>query len=114
MVLHQARTHTCYTWHRVDYPVTSVAPITDVLHDCYLLELALLGKLIQRESGKSICKVCRGMAKAFLISRVRALYRGIYRHSSGRMSLVKDVYALKYQVYPQNIPTMGGYRQSLR
>jgi hypothetical protein len=65
-----------------------------------MLELALLGNLIQLESGKSICKVCRGMAKASLISPVRALYGGIYRHSSGRLSLVKDVYALEYPVYP--------------
>jgi hypothetical protein len=79
-----------------------------------MLELALLGKLIQRESGKGVCKVCRGMAKALLISRVRALYGGIYRHSSVRLSLVKDAYALEYPVYPQNIPTRGGYRQSLR
>jgi hypothetical protein len=34
-----------------------------------------------------------------------ALYGGIYRYSSGRLSLVKDVYALEYPVYPQNIPT---------
>jgi hypothetical protein len=32
-----------------------------------MLELALLGKLIQRESGKSVCKVYRGMAIALLI-----------------------------------------------
>jgi hypothetical protein len=32
-----------------------------------MLELALPGKLIQQESGKSICKVCRGMARALLI-----------------------------------------------
>jgi hypothetical protein len=76
-----------------------------------MLELALLGKLIQRESGKNVCKVYQGMAKASLISRVRALYGGIYRHLSGRLSLVKDVYALEYPVYPQNIPTRGGYRQ---
>jgi hypothetical protein len=44
---------------------------------------------------------------------VRALYGGIYRHSSDHPSLVKDVYALEYLVYPQNIPTRGGYRQSL-
>jgi hypothetical protein len=49
-----------------------------------------------------------------LLPQLRALYRGIYRHSSGRMSLVKDIYALEYPVYPQNIPTRGGYRQSLR
>jgi hypothetical protein len=79
-----------------------------------MLELVLLGKLIQQESGKTICKVCRGMAKASFISRVRALYGGIYKHSSGRLSLVKDVYALEYPIYPQNIPTRGGYRQSLR
>jgi hypothetical protein len=54
-----------------------------------MLELLLLGKLIQWESGKSICKVCRGMAKALLIFRVRALYGGIYRHSSGRCPLSK-------------------------
>jgi hypothetical protein len=50
--------------------------------------------------------------KAF--SLVTGTVRGIYRHSSGRLSLVKDVYALEYLVYSQNIPTRGGYRQSLR
>jgi hypothetical protein len=29
-----------------------------------------------------------------------ALYRGIYRNLSGRLSLDKDVYALEYLVYP--------------
>jgi hypothetical protein len=43
-----------------------------------------------------------------------ALFRGIYRHSSGRLSLVKDVYALEYPFYPQNTPTRGSYMQSLR
>jgi hypothetical protein len=33
-------------------------------------------------------------------SLLRAVYRGIYRHSSGRLSLDKDVYALEYLVYP--------------
>jgi hypothetical protein len=41
---------------------------------------------------------------------MRALYGGIYRHSSDHPSLVKDVCALEYLVYPQNIPTRGGYR----
>jgi hypothetical protein len=44
------------------------------------------------------------MAKASFISRVMALYRGIYRHSSGRLSLVKDVYALEYPVYTRIFP----------
>jgi hypothetical protein len=35
MVLRQAKTHTCYTWHRVDYPLTYVVPIADVPHDHY-------------------------------------------------------------------------------
>jgi hypothetical protein len=46
------------------------------LIDGYLLELALLGKLFQQESGKNVCKVYQGMAKALLISRMRALYGG--------------------------------------
>jgi hypothetical protein len=45
---------------------------------------------------------------------LRAQYGGIYRHSSGRLYIVKDVYALEYLVCPQNIPTRGGYRKSLR
>jgi hypothetical protein len=35
MLLRQVRTHTCYTWHRVDYPLTYVVPITDVPHGHY-------------------------------------------------------------------------------
>jgi hypothetical protein len=35
MVLRQARTHTYYTWHRVDYPSASIVPIVDVPHDHY-------------------------------------------------------------------------------
>jgi hypothetical protein len=54
------------------------------------------------------------MPKASLISHVRALYEGIYRYFEGPPVLVKDVYTLEYPVYPQNIPTGGGYRQSLR
>jgi hypothetical protein len=38
---------------------------------------------------------------------LRALYMGIYRHSSSRLSLDKDVYGLEYLIYPQNIPTRG-------
>jgi hypothetical protein len=38
--------------------------------------------------------------KTFLPPPVRALYGGIYRHSSGHLSLVKVIYALKYLVYP--------------
>jgi hypothetical protein len=41
---------------------------------------------------------------------MRALYDGIYRHSSDHPSLVKDVYALEYPVYPQNILIRRGYR----
>ena len=29
------KTRICYTWRRVDYLVTSVAPISDVPHDHY-------------------------------------------------------------------------------
>jgi hypothetical protein len=35
MVLRQARTHTSYTWHKVDYPLTSIVLIADVPHDHY-------------------------------------------------------------------------------
>jgi hypothetical protein len=35
MVPHQAKTHTFYTWHRVDYPLTFVVLIVDVSHDHY-------------------------------------------------------------------------------
>jgi hypothetical protein len=52
-------------------------------------EHACLGNLIQRGSGKCVCKVQHGMPKASLISRVRALYGGIYRYSRGRLSLSK-------------------------
>jgi hypothetical protein len=41
-----------------------------------VLELALPGKLIQRESGKSICKVCRGIARALLIYPCEGTVRG--------------------------------------
>jgi hypothetical protein len=60
--------------------------------------------MIQRKSGKSICKVCRGMAKASLISRVTTIYGGIYRHSSGRLSLVKDIYASSIRFIPRIFP----------
>jgi hypothetical protein len=35
MALCQSRTRICYTWHRVDYPVAFVAPISDVSHAHY-------------------------------------------------------------------------------
>jgi hypothetical protein len=54
------------------------------------------------------------VARALLIWHLKGTVRSIYRYSSDHPSLVKNVYALEYPVYPQNIPTRGGYRLSLQ
>jgi hypothetical protein len=69
-----------------------------------MLELALLGKLIQRGSGKSVSKVCCGMTKASLISRVRALYGVIYRYSRGRLSLSNTFIPSSTRLIPKIFP----------
>jgi hypothetical protein len=64
-----------------------------------------------RSNGKVervFAKFVVGWQKLCQSTPVRALYGGIYRHSSDHPSLVKDVYALEYPVYPQNISTRGG------
>jgi hypothetical protein len=65
---------------------------------------ACLGKLIQRGSGKCVCKVLHGMPKALLISCVRALYGGIYRYSRGRISLSKTFRPSSTQFIPRIFP----------
>jgi hypothetical protein len=54
------------------------------------------------------------MAIALLIWPLKGTVRGIYRHTSDPRPLGKDVYALKYPDYPQNILTREGYRPSLQ
>jgi hypothetical protein len=67
-------------------------------------EPACLGKLIQRGSGKCVCKVQHGTPKALLISRVWALYGGIYRYSSGRLSLSKTFTPSSTRFIPRIFP----------
>jgi hypothetical protein len=56
--------------------VPGARTIRDGVGGRLLLEFALLGKLIQRESGKSVCKVCRGMAITLLIWPCEGTVRG--------------------------------------
>jgi hypothetical protein len=52
--------------------------------------------------------------KSFLNLPCEGTVRGYLYELEGPPVSVKDVYTFEYPVYPHNIPTRGGYRQSLR
>jgi hypothetical protein len=74
----------------------------------------LFGQVDPTGEWRECCNVRREMAIALLIWPLKGTVRGYLYVPECPLSSGKDVYALWYSDYPQNIPTRGGYRPSLQ